>query len=113
MFKDMIESIFSTEESALRYYDKIIEDITFDYQQALGITPKPVNRKDKVIEVLKVDGPMGKDSLRKAVGGNTESFGKILASLARDGRIFIGKGLTKQGTRAKVLISLVPITDTD
>lgn len=30
MFKDMIESIFSTEESALRYYDKIIEDITFD-----------------------------------------------------------------------------------
>jgi hypothetical protein len=54
---------------------------------------------------------MGKDSLRKAVGGNTDSFGKILTSLARNGRIFIGKGLTKQGTRAKVLVSLDPIPD--
>jgi hypothetical protein len=90
-----------------------IEDISFDYQQALGIIPKQINRKDRVIEVLKADGPMGKDSLRKAVGGNTDSFGKTLGALARDGKIFIGKGLTKQGTRAKVLVSLDPIPNTD
>jgi hypothetical protein len=90
-----------------------IEDITVDYQQALGVITKPVNRKDKVIEVLQAEGPMGKDALRKAVGGNTESFSKILAVLVRDGRVFIGKGLTKQGNRARVLVSLDPIPDTE
>lgn len=88
-----------------------VEDITVDYQQALGILPKPINRKEKVIEVLQADGPMGKDALRKAVGGNTDSFGKILGALAREGRIFIGKGLTNKGTPARVLVSLDPIPD--
>lgn len=95
--------------AAVRQFE--IEDISFDYQQALGIIPKPIHRKDKVIEVLQADGPMGKDALRKAVGGNTDSFGKILGALAREGRIFIGKGLTKSGTTAKVLVSLDPIPD--
>ena len=90
-----------------------VEDISVDYQQALGLIPKPVNRKDKVIEVLQADGPMGKDALRKAVGGNTDSFTKLLASLHRDGKVFIGKGRTKTGSLAKVLVSLDPITDTE
>jgi hypothetical protein len=90
-----------------------LEDINIDYQQALGIVQKPINRKDRVMEVLQADGPMGKDALRKAVGGNTDSFGKTLVSLAREGKVFIGKGMTKQGTRARVLVSLEPIPSTD
>lgn len=90
-----------------------LEDVSIDYQQALGIIPTRINRKEKVIEVLTADGPMGKDALRRAVGGNSDSFGQILGALAREGKIYIGKGLTKQGTKAKVLVSLDPIPDTD
>lgn len=96
--------------AVVRQFD--VEDLaTADYQEALGLKPRPVDRKTKLISTLETEGPMGKDALRKAVGGNTDNFSKLLASLAKDGKLFIGKGLTKAGHQARVLISLTPIEE--
>jgi len=93
--------------AVVRQYE--LEEITVDLQRLLGVVPPSVNRKSRLMEVLKSDGPIGKDALRRAVGGNTENFNKLLAGLAQDGTVFIGEGLTKSGSRAKVLVSLTPI----
>ena len=95
--------------AVIRQFD--FDDITVEYQREMGILPKAVDRKRKVLEVLESEGPIGKEALRNKVGGNSDTFSTILGELHKAGKISIGKGLTKQGTQAKVLVSLQPILE--
>ncbi len=95
--------------AVIRQFD--FDDITVEYQREMGIIPKAIDRKVKVLEVLDSEGPIGKTALFKKVGGNSDLFDKILGELLKAGKIFIATGLTKQGTRAKVLVSLAPILE--
>ncbi len=108
-FYGFLELIEDPLRAVIRQFD--FDDITVEYQREMGIIPKAIDRKVKVLEVLDSEGPIGKTALFKKVGGNSDLFDKILGELLKAGKIFIATGLTKQGTRAKVLVSLAPILE--
>ena len=91
--------------AVIRQFD--IEGIKIDNQTSGGIVPSSMDRKKRLLEVLAQDGPMGKEELRSAVGGNSSLFSRLLDDLSKQGHVHLGKGKTKKGTTAKVLVSLI------
>lgn len=81
-------------------------EVTIEYQRALGLIPQLVDRRKMALDYIRDHGPIGKEDLRKHVGGNAGNFNNLLGRLVREGEIVMGKGLTKSGKKAKVLISL-------
>ena len=73
----------------------------------------PIKQPDirERIEASLADGPLGKDELARAVGGNRSNFGLAIKELCDEGVLLETPGKDRHGTSKKKLISLVDGTE--